>query len=61
LARAICVLADALDRMDEQVLQRGSVFVFAADSDYLAALALRGLFTLVAKHGESPSGVDWFE
>jgi hypothetical protein len=42
--------------VDQQILKRGGVFIFAADADGLASLALRGLFTLVAKHGEIPSG-----
>jgi len=58
---AVRVLADALDRVDQQVLKRGRVFVLAADADYLASLALRGLFTLVTKHDGSPSGVELLE
>ena len=56
LTGAMRILADALDGMDQQILKRCGVLVLAADSDGLAALALRCLFTLVAKHGESPPG-----
>jgi hypothetical protein len=50
------ILADALDGMDQKILKSSGVFVFAADADGLAALALRSLFTLVAKHCGSPPG-----
>jgi hypothetical protein len=40
--------------MDQQVLEIGDLFVLTADSDYIAAASLSGLFTLVAKHGVSP-------
>jgi hypothetical protein len=39
--------------VDQQILERGGVLVLAADADGLAALALRSLFTLIAKHDSS--------
>ena len=46
------ILSDALGRMDEQVLQDGRGFGFAADREIGAAGAFGGLFTLKAEHND---------
>jgi hypothetical protein len=44
--------------MDQQILQRRSGFVFSANTESLAAFALRGLLALITKHDE-PSCLDF--
>ena len=50
LPRTMRVLADSLDRLNQQVLQRSGVLIFSAHANYRAPLPLRGLFTLIAEH-----------
>jgi hypothetical protein len=57
LSSAMCVLADALGGVDQEILERGGLGIFAADAGIGAAGHAEGLFTLVAKHGFSVSVV----
>jgi hypothetical protein len=54
LAAGVSHQAQALDGMGQEVFEACHGFIFSADSEHGASGSLGGLFTLVAKHGDSP-------